>query len=137
MDTLQRPWSNFPPYVQVQSDTRKYWDNNYTKSTMMQNVDASAQSYKYCNELSFDGNKDKGQWYLPTKAQLMAISAIEGGIKKNPSYAAYSAFSTRDYWCSSEGGSSAATTVMIYNYLPSYNSKNVNYNVRCVRDFPE
>lgn len=127
-------WSTNKSAV-LQPDTRKYWDNTYAPIKMGGSTVSPA--YKYCNELSFDGANDKGKWYLPTLAQLMAVWRIFRGIKENTSYADYSAFGADYYWGATEYTEAYAWNVSFKDsYVNSNLIKNSGYFVRCVRDLP-
>ncbi|WP_455641408.1 hypothetical protein [Parabacteroides sp.] len=127
-DTVKRSWG---ASSLLQSQTRKYWDPTYTSA----NIDKTAGlAYDYCYNLTL-GGVDKGTWYLPTQAQLMAMWGILRGIQRNSSYADYSAFPADSYWSSTELKESVVKGVS-FNNGSSYNGYNkaATYKLRCVRD---
>ena len=128
-DNITRKWSDNTT-TQYQSENHKYWYPTYT----LANIDKTAGlAYDYCYNLT-TGSVAKGTWYLPTQTQLRVIYSVLKGLKENPLYDRYSAFTTGTYWSATENSETFAWYVRFSNGIASSIYKTNSNNVRCVRD---
>ena len=98
--------------------------------------DGNTYAARLCNELLItEGGKQYGDWYLPSRHELILMSINKEAINATATANGGSAFANDVYWSSTESSDTYALKVNLANAITSYKLKNSTGYVRAVRAF--